>query len=303
MSFGPTPTVASPTSTATEADPTSRGSAASPSGRQAPALPERDFVKSLDRGLAVIRALSVPPPGLTLAEVARATGLARPAARRFLLTLEQIGYARSEERRFSLTPRVLELGYSFLSGLTLPELAQPHLRELAMQVRESCSVSVLDGTEIVYVARESTRRIMTVAIAVGTRFPAYATSMGRVLLAGLDDADLERTLGEHELRALTPSTVTRPDALRAEIARVRQQGWALVDQELENGLRSIAVPLRNRNGRVSAAVNLSTHASGRTLKQVRTELLKPLRETASQIERDLWISEAPRSDPRHHVRL
>jgi len=257
-----------------------------------PAVPERDFVKSLDRGLAVIRALSVPPPGLTLAEVARATGLARPAARRFLLTLEQIGYARSEERRFSLTPRVLELGYSFLSGLTLPELAQPHLRELAMQVHESCSVSVLDGAEIVYVARESTRRIMTVAIAVGTRFPAYATSMGRVLLAGLDDADVDLMLGD-ALRALTSSTITRPDALRAELARVRRQGWALVDQELEDGLRSIAVPLRDQNGRVSAAVNLSTHASRRTLKQVRAGLLEPLRETASKIERDLRMAEAP----------
>jgi IclR family pca regulon transcriptional regulator len=255
-------------------------------------VPERDFVKSLDRGLAVIRALSVPPPGLTLAEVARATGLARPAARRFLLTLEQIGYARSEERRFSLTPRVLELGYSFLSGLTLPELAQPHLRELAMQVHESCSVSVLDGAEIVYVARESTRRIMTVAIAVGTRFPAYATSMGRVLLAGLDDADVDLMLGD-ALRALTSSTITRPDALRAELARVRRQGWALVDQELEDGLRSIAVPLRDQNGRVSAAVNLSTHASRRTLKQVRAGLLEPLRETASKIERDLRMAEAP----------
>ena len=255
-------------------------------------MPERDFVKSLDRGLAVIRALSVPPPGLTLAEVARATGLARPAARRFLLTLEQIGYARSEERRFSLTPRVLELGYSFLSGLTLPELAQPHLRELAMQVHESCSVSVLDGAEIVYVARESTRRIMTVAIAVGTRFPAYATSMGRVLLAGLDDADVDLMLGD-ALRALTSSTITRPDALRAELARVRRQGWALVDQELEDGLRSIAVPLRDQNGRVSAAVNLSTHASRRTLKQVRAGLLEPLRETASKIERDLRMAEAP----------
>jgi IclR family pca regulon transcriptional regulator len=255
-------------------------------------VPERDFVKSLDRGLAVIRALSVPPPGLTLAEVARATGLARPAARRFLLTLEQIGYARSEERRFSLTPRVLELGYSFLSGLTLPELAQPHLRELAMQVHESCSVSVLDGAEIVYVARESTRRIMTVAIAVGPRFPAYATSMGRVLLAGLDDADVDLMLGD-ALRALTSSTITRPDALRAELARVRRQGWALVDQELEDGLRSIAVPLRDQNGRVSAAVNLSTHASRRTLKQVRAGLLEPLRETASKIERDLRMAEAP----------
>src|SRR5262249_53837640 len=138
------------------------------------------FVQSLERGLSVIRALSAPGEGLTLAEVARETGLTRAAARRFLLTLQDLGYVRAEDRRFRLTPRVLELGYSFLSNLTLPEIAQPHLRELVHRVGESSSVSILDGLEIAYVAREPTRRIMTVAIAVGTRFPAYATSMGRV---------------------------------------------------------------------------------------------------------------------------
>ena len=213
----------------------------------------------------MIRALSAPGPGLTLAEVARATGLTRAAARRFLLTLEDLGYVRSEDRRFRLTPRVLELGYSFLSNLTLPDIAQPHLRELVQRVGESSSVSILDGTEIAYVAREPTRRIMTVAIAVGTRFPAYATSMGRVLLAGLSDAELDSYLDRVRLRPLTAGTVTDAGALRAEVLRTRRQGWALVDQELEDGLRSIAVPIRDRSGGVVAAVNLSTHASRRTL--------------------------------------
>ena len=151
-------------------------------------------MQSLERGLDVIRALSLPGAGRTLSEVARDTGLTRASARRFLLTLEELGYVRSDDRRFVLTPRVLELGYAFLSSLTLPQIAQPHLRELVERVHESSSVSVLDGDEIVYVAREPTQRIMTVAISVGTRFPAHATSMGRVLLAGLPVPALESFL-------------------------------------------------------------------------------------------------------------
>ncbi len=239
-----------------------------------------------------MRALSAPAPGLTLADVARATGLTRAAARRFLLTLQELGYVRGSDRRFSLTPRVLELGYSFLSSLTLPELAQPHLRELVEQVHESSSVSVLDGTEIVYVAREPTQRIMTVAISVGTRFPAYATSMGRVLLAGLDEAALNDFFARVQLTALTSATLTSEPELRREIDRVRRQGWSLVDQELEGGLRSIAAPIRDRDGQVVAAINLSTHASRRTLESIRRSLLPGLAETAAQIERDLagWRS-------------
>jgi IclR family transcriptional regulator, pca regulon regulatory protein len=182
---------------------------------------------------------------------------------------------------------VLELGYSFLSSLTLPEIAQPHLRELVEQVHESSSVSVLDGAEVVYVAREPTQRIMTVAISVGTRFPAYATSMGRVLLAGLDDDELEAFLQRAELRPLTAETVTDVAALRAELSRVREQGWAVVDQELEGGLRSVAAPIHSPDARVLAAINLSTHASRRTLDEIRQSLLPPLLETASRIERDL----------------
>jgi IclR family pca regulon transcriptional regulator len=253
----------------------------------------RQFVQSLERGLAVIRALSLPGPGRTLSDVARDAGLTRASARRFLLTLEELGYVRSDDRRFVLTPRVLELGYAFLSSLTLPQIAQPHLRELVEQVHESSSVSVLDGADIVYVAREPTQRIMTVAIAVGTRFPAHATSMGRVLLAGLPESALDAFLEDTELTAHTAHTVTDAAVLRSEIERVRMQGWALVDQELEDGLRSVAVPIHDSSGVVVAAMNLSTHVSRRTPAAVRQELLPPLRDAAVSIEADLAAGRVP----------
>jgi IclR family pca regulon transcriptional regulator len=226
--------------------------------------------------------------------VARATGLTRAAARRFLLTLEDLGYVRSDARLFRLTPRVLELGYSFLSGLSLPEIAQPHLRRLVGAVDESSSISVLDGADVVYVAREPTGRIMTVAIAVGTRFPAYATSMGRVLLASLEPSGLDGYLDRVSLEPLTAGTVTDPRELRAELERVGRQGWALVDQELEEGLRSVAAPIRNPAGEVVAAVNLSAHASRKTLDAIRRTLLPALLDTAAAIETELAAGQ-PRS--------
>ncbi len=247
----------------------------------------RNFVQSLERGLAVIRALNVPGRGQTLADVARDTGLPRAAVRRFLLTLEELGYVRAVDRRFSLTPRVLELGYAYLSSLSLPEIAQPHLRDLVGRVNESCSMSVLDGTDVVYVAREPTRRIMTVAISIGTRFPAFATSMGRVLLAELADGELESLMGAAPLPRLTSRTLTDVQRLERELARVRRQGWALVDQELEDGLRSIAAPVRDGTGRALAAVNVSTHASRTTLEDMRGELLPELLRAVDAIERDL----------------
>ena len=245
------------------------------------------FVQSLERGLAVIRAFGPDDPELTLSDVARATGLTRAAARRFLLTLSDLGYVRSDGRRFALTPRVLELGYAYLSSLTLPEVAEPHLERLAAEVRESSSVSVLDGDDIVYVGRVPTSRIMTVSINVGTRFPAYATSMGRVLLAALAGDDLDAYLARAELRPLTPRALSTPEQLRAELERIRAQGWALVDQELEEGLRSVAAPIRDRSGAVVAAVNVSAHASRASRDTVRRVLLPPLLETATRIEADL----------------
>jgi len=246
-----------------------------------------DFVQSLERGLAVIRAFDRSHPELSLSEVAVATGVTRAAARRFLLTLAELGYVRSDGRFFSLSPRVLELGYAYLSSLSLPEVAEPHLERLVAEVNESSSVSVLDAFDVVYVARVPTSRIMTVAINVGTRFPAYATSMGRVLLAGLPDDELEAYLKDIRLERLTARTVSSAAALRAELQRVRAQGWAMVDQELEEGLRAVAAPIRDRAGRVVAAVNVSAHASRTTLERMRRDLVPPLVAAAARISADL----------------
>jgi len=257
-------------------------------GAGTPALARNsDFVQSLDRGLAVIRAFGPDRERLSLSEVARATGLTRAATRRFLLTLVQLGYVRNDGREFSLRPRVLELGYAYLSGLALPEIAAPHLEELVASVRESSSISVLDGDYIVYVARVPTKRIMTVAISVGTRFPAYATSMGRVLLAAMSPDGFEQYLARANLDALTGRTVTDRAALRDIVREVAQQGYAIVDQELEEGLRAIAAPIHDKGGAVTAAINLSAHASRVSMAAMRTDLLPALQETARRIETDL----------------
>ena len=252
------------------------------------------FVQSLERGLAVIRAFDEHNPELTLSDVARSTGLTRAAARRFLLTLADLGYVRSDGRWFSLSPRILELGYAYLSSLSLTEIAEPHLERLVAEVHESSSVSVLDGEDIVYVARVPTARIMTVSINVGTRFPAYATSMGRVLLSRLPDEQLEAYLARVELVPLSPRTLTSVEMLRVELAKVRSQGWALVDQELEEGLRSIAAPIRDRGGRTIAAVNLSAHASRMSIEAGRRRLVPALLATAARIEAELRVAQAAR---------
>lgn len=253
-----------------------------------------EFVQSLERGLAVIRAFDAEHPHLILSEVARATGLTRAAARRFLLTLVELGYVRTDGRLFSLRPRILELGYAYLSSLSLPEVAQPHMEALAAQVHESCSMSVLDGSEIVYVARVPTKRIMTVAISVGTRFPAYATSMGRVLLAAASPESLQEYLATTQLRPLTRRTITDPVKLRAALTRIRTQGFAIVDQELEEGLRSLAAPIHGGDGSVIAAINLSAHASRGSSDLIRRDLLPPLLETARRIEEDVCGGQNPR---------
>jgi IclR family transcriptional regulator, pca regulon regulatory protein len=249
---------------------------------------EPHFVQSLDRGLAVIRALGDPGDGQTLADVARTTGLTRAAARRFLLTLVDLGYARVDGRLFALRPRALELGYAYLSSLGLPEIAQPHLQKLVELVHESSSVSVLDGEAIVYVGRASMpQRIMNVAITVGTRLPAHLTSMGRVLLAELGPADLDETLRMISFSSVTPRTIVDPEELRAELMQIREQGYAIVDQELEQGLRSVGAPIREPGGDVVAALNISTHASRSPLEDLRGTLLPRLLETAEAIGREL----------------
>jgi IclR family pca regulon transcriptional regulator len=254
-----------------------------------------DYVQSLERGLAVIRAFDADRPELTLSDVARATGLPRAAARRFLLTLVELGYVRSDGGRFSLRPRVLELGYAYLSGLGLPEVAQPHMEALVARVNESSSMSVLDDTDVVYVVRVPTRRIMAITLAVGTRLPAYATSMGRVLLAALPPDELDERLGRTEIRPLTATTVAGADDLRARLDRVRDQGWATVDQELEEGVRSVAAPIRDASGAVTAALNVSAHASRTSMQSLRRDVLPLLLETAAAIEAELHAVAGPGS--------
>jgi len=246
-----------------------------------------DFVQSLERGLAVIRAFDAEHRELALSEVARLTGLTRAAARRFLLTLVKLGYVNFSQGRFSLRPRVLELGYAYLSSLTLPEVALPHMEQLVAKVNESCSISVLDDIDVVYVARVPTRRIMSITLAVGTRLPAFVTSMGRVLLAGLPDEELEERLARIEVTPLTSRTVADKDELRTILAGVRRQGYAATDQELEEGLRSLAVPLRSSSGAVTAALNVSVHASRASMAALRREFLPLARRTAAAIEEDL----------------
>lgn len=246
-----------------------------------------DFVRSLDRGLAVIKAFGPTTPRLTLSEVARATGLTRSAARRFLLTLVELGYVRSDGREFSLRPRVLELGYAFLSGMSVLEVAQPHVEEMVAAVQESATVGVLDGDEVVCVLRVPARRIMVVAIAVGARLPAYATSMGRVLLAGLSPAEFEGYLDRLRLEPLTSRTVSDLDDLRVVIDQTRRQGFALVDQELEDGLRTVGVPIRDPSGGVFGGLAIPVHASMQSIEALKEVLVPALRATADEIEADL----------------
>ncbi|MFF2324969.1 MULTISPECIES: IclR family transcriptional regulator C-terminal domain-containing protein [unclassified Streptomyces] len=250
-----------------------------------------EFLQSLTRGLAVLTALGSAPGGLTLSGAAEATGLARATARRALLSLQQLGYAAParDGHRFTLLPEVLELGYSRLSRLTFAEIAQPHLARLVEQVHDSASVAVLAGDDIMYVARVHTVRIMSVTITVGTRFPAYATSMGRVLLAGLPEREAAERLARAPVRPLTPFTRVGTADLAAAVAQARRDGHALVDQELEEGLRSIAVPVHDRAGRVVAAVNVSAHAGLDTPDDVRRAVLPALTAAASSIEEDLAV--------------
>lgn len=246
-----------------------------------------DYVQSLDRGLSVIRAFSAEQPRLTLSEVARSTGLTRAAARRFLLTLEHLGYVGSDEREFFLRPRVLDLGYAYLSTTPFWDLAQPHMETLVEALHESSSISVLDSDDIVYVARVPTKRIMTIALAVGSRLPAYPASMGRVLLAGLPPDELDAYLDRVTLKALTPNTITDPQQLRAILDEVRHQGWAIVDQELEEGVRSIATPIHDTTGTTIAALNISCHATRTTVEHLRTQFLPHLLTTAKHINTEL----------------
>jgi len=243
----------------------------------------RQSLQSLERGIAVIQVFSRENPALTLSEVARLTGLTRATARRILLTLQELGHVRAEGRHFSLTPRVLSLGWAYLSSLNLWEIAQPLMQDLAAQTHESCSAATLDLPDIVYVARVPTGRIMSITLGVGTRLPAHATSMGHVLLAHLPPEELDRFLGDTPLEAYTDRTIADPDRLRAALAQVRDRGWTLVDQQLEIGLRSIAAPIRRADGRVIAALNVSAAAPRVPIDTLRERFVPQLLSTAEQI--------------------
>ncbi|WP_028033096.1 IclR family transcriptional regulator C-terminal domain-containing protein [Chelativorans sp. J32] len=245
---------------------------------------QRDLVGSLAKGLGVLEILAGAPAGLRLTEVAEAAGLTRAGARRLLLTLVSEGYARLEGRQFVLSAKLLSLGRAWLGGGSIWSLAEPILREVSHAVGESCSAAVLEGEDIVYVARVAGRRIVSVSLSVGTRLPAYCTSMGRVLLSSLDDAELARFLNKATIRANTPKTMTDRQALAACVADIRRAGYAIVDEELELGLRSIAVPVRSRSGVVVAAVNISTQSARFSCDEMRDALLPPLLEAAARIE-------------------
>jgi IclR family pca regulon transcriptional regulator len=240
-------------------------------------------VQSLTRGLAIIRAFDRDRPSMTLSQVAARTQLSRAVARRFLHTLAAENYVVTDGRYFRLTPKVLDLGYAYLSALDLWDVGQPVLHQVAARTGQSCSASVLDGTDIVYVARVAAARIMKVALNVGSRLPAFCSSMGRVLLAAQPPERLARFFAEAKLLPRTPRTVVCEHALRQELARVSAQGFALVDEELESGLRSLSVPVHGRGGDVIAAINVSCHAGGEPAEHTLARCLPVLQAAAADL--------------------
>ncbi len=252
---------------------------------QDPLQPGDSYVQSFARGLEVIRSFSAAAPRQTLTEVAGRAGLTRAGARRILLTLQTLGYVESDGKLFSLTPRILDLGFAYLSSMPIWNLAEPVMEALVEQVKESCSAAALDGTDIVYVLRVPTRKIMSIGLGVGSRLPAYCTSMGRMLLSGLPDDEVLRRLRSTKRMPLTRHTIVDVEALLAKVQQARKQGWCLVNQELEEGLVSIAAPITNRAGRMVAALNISGQANRTSAKLMQESMLPPLLEAARAISR------------------
>jgi IclR family pca regulon transcriptional regulator len=253
---------------------------------------DRDFVRGFERGVAVIKAFSARTPSLTVTQVAERTGLRRAVARRYLLTLEALGYVVHDEARYALTPRVLEIGFTYLATLTMAEVARPFMLRVVATLRESCSVGILDRGDVVYVARMPADRIMTTNLIVGSRLPAHATSMGKVLLAYLPADRLDAYFQEVEFSKLTERTIGDEQTLRRVLAAVRRRGWADNDEESEKGVRTMAVPLFDRSGQVVAAVNLAGHSSRVTMRELRTSHLPVLQEAAREISRALGAAES-----------
>jgi IclR family transcriptional regulator, pca regulon regulatory protein len=252
---------------------------------------EEPRLEQLERAVAVLRAFDAEHPRLTVSEVAQLTDTTRASARRILLTFQSLGLLRSEGRHFTLTPRVLELGWNYFSSLGVDEIAKPLMRDLVDAIDESCSMATLDLPDIVYIARVHTKRVMTIGGGIGSRLPAHATASGQVLLGALSDDQLDAYLaGPHA--SYTPATVTDPEELRRLVATVRARGWALNDGSLEVGLRSIAVPVCNRSGVVVAALSVSSNSARTTLKDLRQRCLPALQETARAISSGLSRGDA-----------
>jgi IclR family pca regulon transcriptional regulator len=260
-----------------------------------------DFVEALARGLSVLSCFDASHPRMTLTEIAAASGLARPTARRLLLTLAELGYVRADAGSFALTPRVLGLGMAYVSALGLWDIARPHMENLVASTKESSSMSQLDGSDIVYVARVAVPKIITLRVSIGTKFPAVRTSQGKVLLAALDDTALRHVLALPSDAGLPPYAHDRSMAdVRDELRTVRARGWALADEELAPGIRSVAAPVRDGDGAVRAALNVTVHAAETTVQTLVTEHLPKLLRTAGEISAEwaLWQdmphSELPR---------
>lgn len=250
-------------------------------------IKDADFIQSLERGLLIIQAFSNENQTLTVSEAAKITNLSRPAVRRILLTLEHLGYAESIDGHFSLTARVLSLGYAYISSKNIWDIAHPHMRDLVEQTGESTSISVLNGDEIVYVARIPTKRIMMIALDVGSRLPAYATSMGQVLLANLSPSELDHYFTAVDLKSFTERTVSSQSQLKERLTQINTDGWAFVEQQLEEGLSSLAAPIRNHEGKVIAAINISSHANRINKEMLNDKFLPLLLKTAENISIDL----------------
>ncbi len=248
---------------------------------------DREFVGSLAKGLSVIRVFGKDSPTMSVSEVARSTGITRAGARRLLLTLHALGYLRNDGRRFSLAPKTLELGFSFLSSRGWLSIASPLLDNLKTKLAESVSVTMLEETDVVYVARFQADRVLTVSMDVGSRRPAYCTAMGRVLLGELPEPEAREILDRSELVAHTGRTLIDKEALMEEFRKARRQGYAVVDQELEDGLVAASAPLRDCNGAVLAAVNVCGHASQLALDDLERRCLPALLETVHRISRSL----------------
>jgi len=251
--------------------------------------PSDSYVQSFARGLEVIRSFSAATPQQTLSEVAAQTGLTRAGARRILLTLQTLGYVETDGKLFRLSPRILDLGFAYLSSLPIWNLAEPVMEDLVEEVRESSSAAVLDGLDIVYVLRVPARKIMSINLGVGSRLPAWCTSMGRVLLAGLPPAELEEQLARVQFHSHTARTARNLDELRTRIAQVRGQGWCLINQELEEGLVSLAAPIVDRNGQTIAALNVGAQVNRTPPELLLEQCLPRLLEAAQSISRLLQI--------------